>query len=89
MKYISNLSTLSALLDRLIIENIKKYDISNNPGGDAEEKKKKIASLDITISELKDEIIKLFIDTIEKGGCSYEGEQRTYFEPESDLEQDR
>ena len=72
MKYITNIDTLSALLDRLISENIKLYffkkdSLMNN-----------IKHQEEVISDIRKRLVLLFTDTFESKSYEYVSELRTY-----------
>ena len=71
---ITNIDTLSALFDRLITENIKKYFF------DKEGKKKELEHQIVVISEIKDKISELFKEVFESGKYEYLSEKRTFDE---------
>ena len=70
--YITNIDTLSALLDRLISENIKLYFF--NKDGLIEN----IKHQETVISEIRDRIRTLLIDVYEAKEYNYVSEKRTY-----------
>jgi len=70
--YITNIDTLSALLDRLISENIKLYffkkdDLTEN-----------IKHQELVISEIKDRLHALLLDVYNSKEYKYVSEKRTY-----------
>lgn len=69
---ISNVNTLSALLDRLVTENIKLYFF--NKDGNAELVQHQI----LVTSEIKREIEELFSESLKSGGYKYIQEKRTF-----------
>ena len=71
---VTNIDTLSALFDRLITENIKKYFF--NKDGKLEETKHQ----EIVISEVKNKITELFTEVFESGEYPYLSEKRTFDE---------
>ena len=70
-KRITNIDTLSALLDRLITENIKLFFFRK------EKSTKKIEHQEIIVLEIRKKIRKLFIETFEDG-YNYISEKRTF-----------
>ena len=70
-KRITNIDTLSALLDRLITENIKLFFFRK------EKSIKKIEHQEIIVLEIRKKIRKLFIETFEDG-YNYISEKRTF-----------
>ena len=74
MKYISNVDTLSALLDRLITERIKHFFFTKD--GNAP----KIEHQEMVIGLIKEKLDKLFVDTFNKGKYDYISENRTFDE---------
>ena len=70
--YITNIDTLSALLDRLISENIKLYFFRKDNLTD------NIKHQELVISEIKDRLIGLFNDVNEDGEYNYISEKITY-----------
>ncbi len=71
---VTNIDTLSALFDRLITENIKKYFF--NKDGKLEETKHQ----EIVISEVKNKITELFTEVFESGEYPHLSEKRTFDE---------
>ena len=71
IKRITNIDTLSALLDRLITENIKLFFFRK------EKSTKKIEHQEIIVLEIRKKIRKLFIETFEDG-YNYISEKRTF-----------
>jgi len=69
---ITNVDTLSALLDRLVSENIKLYFFKKD------NLKDNIDHQEIVISELKQKISKLFTDVLDSRRYKYLSEKRTY-----------
>ena len=69
---ISNVNTLSALLDRLITENIKLY-FFNKDGND-----ELVQHQILVTSEIKREIEELFSESLESCGYIYIQEKRTF-----------
>ena len=72
MSYITNIDTLSALLDRLISENIKLYFFRKEGINDNIQHQEKV------ISEIKYRITKLLIDVYEEKEYKFISEKRTY-----------
>jgi|TARA_R100000234_G_scaffold48479_1_gene28998 hypothetical protein len=72
MSYITNIDTLSALLDRLISENIKLYFFKKEGVDENIEHQEKL------ISEIKERLFILFDDVYETGKYDYISEKRTY-----------
>ena len=72
MKYITNIDTLSALLDRLISENIKLYFFKKD------DLKDNIDHQEIVISELRQKLSELFTEVLDSGRYKYLSEKRTY-----------
>ena len=79
MSYITNIDTLSALLDRLISENIKLYFFKKD-GVD-----ENIEHQEVVISEIKERLFVLFDDVYREGKYEYISEKRTY-KPEDIVE---
>ena len=79
MSYITNIDTLSALLDRLISENIKLYFFKKD-GVD-----ENIEHQEVVISEIKEKLFVLFDDVYREGEYEYVSEKRTY-KPEDIVE---
>ena len=79
MSYITNIDTLSALLDRLISENIKLYFFKKDGVDENIEHQEKV------ISEIKERISKLLIEVCVSGEYKYVSEKRTY-KPEDIVE---
>ena len=71
---ITNIDTLSALLDRLITENIKKYFF------DKDNRVKEVEHQIIVIDEIKGKISELFKEVFESGEYKYLSEKRTFDE---------
>lgn len=71
---VTNIDTLSALFDRLITENIKKYFF--NKDGKLEESKHQ----EIVISEVRNKITELFTEVFESGEYPHLSEKRTFDE---------
>ena len=72
MSYITNIDTLSALLDRLISENIKLHFFRKEGVVDNIEHQEKV------IVEVKYRIINLLLDVYKEGEYNYISEKRTY-----------
>jgi hypothetical protein len=72
MSYITNIDTLSALLDRLISENIKLHFFRKEGVVDNIEHQEKV------IGEVKYRIIKLLLDVYNEKEYNYISEKRTY-----------
>ena len=79
MSYITNIDTLSALLDRLISENIKLHFFKKD-GLD-----ENIEHQETVISAIKDRLFVLFDDVYREGKYEYVSEKRTY-KPEDIVE---
>ena len=79
MSYITNIDTLSALLDRLISENIKLYFFKKDGVDENIEHQEKV------ISEIKEKLFVLFDDVYREGEYEYVSEKRTY-KPEDIVE---
>ena len=79
MSYITNIDTLSALLDRLISENIKLYFFKKDRLDENIEHQEKV------ISEIKERLFVLFDDVYREGKYEYISEKRTY-KPEDIVE---
>ena len=79
MSYITNIDTLSALLDRLISENIKLYFFKKDGIGENIEHQEQV------ISAIKDRLFVLFDDVYREGEYEYVSEKRTY-KPEDIVE---
>ena len=71
---VTNIDTLSALFDRLITENIKKYFFKKD--NKLEESKHQ----EIVISEVKNKITELFTEVFESGEYPHLSEKRTFDE---------
>ena len=69
---ITNVDTLSALLDRLISENIKLYFFKKD------DLKDNIDHQEIVISELRQKLSELFTEVLDSGRYKYLSEKRTY-----------
>ena len=72
MSYITNIDTLSALLDRLISENIKLHFFRKDGVDDNIEHQEKV------IKEIKYRITKLLLDVYTDNRYNYVSEKRTY-----------
>ena len=79
MSYITNIDTLSALLDRLISENIKLHFFKKDGIDENIEHQEKV------ISSIKDRLFVLFDDVYREGEYEYVSEKRTY-KPEDIVE---
>lgn len=74
MKYITNIDTISALLDRLITENIKLYFFNKD------NLTENIAHQQTVILEIKNKLSTILGDTIKNNNYQYISEKRTYNE---------
>jgi hypothetical protein len=72
MKYLTNIDTLSALLDRLISENIKLYFFKK------EDIQENVKHQETVIKEIRDRIKELLIDVYDNKEYDYISEKRTY-----------
>ena len=72
MKYITNIDTVSALLDRLISENIKLYFFKKDS------LMYNIKHQEEVISDIRKRLVLLFTDTFESKSYEYVSELRTY-----------
>ena len=72
MKYITNIDTLSALLDRLISENIKLYFFKKD------HLMYNVKHQEEVISDIRKRLVLLFTDTFESKSYEYVSELRTY-----------
>ena len=79
MSYITNIDTLSALLDRLISENIKLHFFKKDGINENIEHQQKV------ISEIKERLFVLFDEVYREGKYEYVSELRTY-KPEDIVE---
>ena len=79
MSYITNIDTISALLDRLISENIKLYFFRKEDVVDDIEHQENL------IEEIKHRITQLLLDTYNERQYKYISEKRTY-KPEDIVE---
>jgi hypothetical protein len=71
-KRITNIDTLSALLDRLVTENIKRFFF------DKDGLTEKVQHQDIVISEIKKRLIELFLEVYDNREYNYISENRTF-----------
>jgi len=69
---ITNVDTLSSLLDRLVSENIKLYFFKKD------NLKDNIDHQEIVISELRQKLSELFTEVLDSGRYKYLSEKRTY-----------
>ena len=72
MKYIANIDTLSALLDRLISENIKLYFFKKD------HLMYNVKHQEEVISDIRKRLVLLFTETFESKSYEYVSELRTY-----------
>jgi hypothetical protein len=72
MKYVTNIDTLSAMLDRLISENIKLYFFKK------ENLIENVSHQETVISEIKNRIKNLLLDVYKTKEYNYVSEKRTY-----------
>ena len=72
MSYITNIDTLSALLDRLISENIKLYFFKKDS------LMYNVKHQEEVISDIRKRLVLLFTDTFESKSYEYVSELRTY-----------
>ena len=72
MKYITNINTLSVLLDRLIVENIKLYFFTKDNLSE------NVIHQNEIINEIKNKISEILIKTYESKHYDYIEEKRTY-----------
>lgn len=81
---IANFNSLSALLDRLSIENVKlshfEHVLDNDatPADERENAERRIEVLNQIIDVLKNEIAELMADSFSEGKYNYLSEQRTF-----------
>ena len=81
---IPNLNTLSTLIDRLSIENVKIAHFQNSlehdgpSSEDATELRRKIATQETIIEALKVELTNVFEEALNKGSYQYIKEERTF-----------
>ena len=71
-KRVTNIDTLSALLDRLVTENIKRFFFDKD--GLAE----KVTHQDLVITEIKSRLVELFLEVYDNGKSEYISENRTF-----------
>ena len=71
-KRVTNIDTLSALLDRLVTENIKRFFFDKD--GLAE----KVTHQDLVITEIKSRLVELFLEVYDNGKYEYISENRTF-----------
>lgn len=71
-KRVTNIDTLSALLDRLVTENIKRFFF------DKDGLVEKVKHQDIVISEIKERLTELFLEVYNNGTYNYISENRTF-----------
>lgn len=71
-KRVTNIDTLSALLDRLVTENIKRFFF------DKDGLTEKVEHQDIVISEIKERLVELFLEVYDNGKYNYISENRTF-----------
>lgn len=71
---ITNIDTMSALLDRLITERIKHYFFTKD------NLLEKVAHQESIIQDIKTKINELFIEILDNGEYQYKGELRTFDE---------
>lgn len=71
-KRITNIDTLSALLDRLVTENIKRFFF------DKDGLVEKVEHQDVVISEIKERLTELFLEVYDNGTYDYISENRTF-----------
>ena len=71
-KRITNIDTLSALLDRLVTENIKRFFF------DKDGLSEKVEHQDIVILEIKKRLIELFLEVYDNREYNYISENRTF-----------
>lgn len=69
---ITNIDTLSALLDRLVTENIKRFFF------DKDGLVEKVEHQDVVISEIKERLTELFLEVYDNGTYNYISENRTF-----------
>tara|TARA_R110001592_G_scaffold87117_4_gene257239 strand:- start:8518 stop:8919 length:402 start_codon:yes stop_codon:yes gene_type:complete len=69
---ITNIDTLSALIDRLVTENIKRFFFEKDKLAD------KVLHQDKVISEIKIRLNGLFLEAYTAGGYNYISENRTF-----------
>jgi hypothetical protein len=71
-KRITNIDTLSALLDRLVTENIKRFFF------DKDGLSEKVEHQDVVILEIKKRLIELFLEVYDNREYNYISENRTF-----------
>lgn len=71
-KRVTNIDTLSALLDRLVTENIKRFFF------DKDGLVEKVDHQDVVISEIKERLTELFLEVYDNGTYDYISENRTF-----------
>ena len=71
-KRVTNIDTLSALLDRLVTENIKRFFF------DKDGLTEKVKHQDVVISEIKERLVELFLEVYDNGKYNYISENRTF-----------
>lgn len=71
-KRVTNIDTLSALLDRLVTENIKRFFF------DKDGLVEKVEHQDVVISEIKERLTELFLQVYDNGTYDYISENRTF-----------
>lgn len=71
-KRVTNIDTLSALLDRLVTENIKRFFF------DKDGLTEKVEHQDVVISEIKERLVELFLEVYDNGKYNYISENRTF-----------
>jgi len=71
-KRVTNIDTLSALLDRLVTENIKRFFF------DKDGLTEKVQHQDLVIDEIKSRLVELFLEVYDNGKYEYISENRTF-----------
>ena len=71
-KRVTNIDTLSALLDRLVTENIKRFFF------DKRKSLEMVNHQDLVISEIKSRLTELFLEVYDNGKYEYISENRTF-----------
>ena len=71
-KRVTNIDTLSALLDRLVTENIKRFFFDKDGLGE------KVSHQDLVITEIKSRLIDLFLEVYDNSEYEYISEKRTF-----------
>jgi hypothetical protein len=71
-KRVTNIDTLSALLDRLVTENIKRFFF------DKDGLTEKVQHQDLVIAEIKSRLVGLFLEVYDNGKYEYISENRTF-----------